>query len=249
MRAAIPLLPLLLFFSTPARATPVPPERFFPKSERQVFTLKYIDTTAGECELETLGPTTREGRAVLHFRATVRTSGLIGVVYPFKQTVDLFVDPVKAEPVFVDIRIEDRKKRQHTQIRLDPKTKRGEEIEDSTEPGEPSSHRRKQWDIPAEAQSLWSILTFLRLQPLAPGTKVAFPVAHDQKNAVFSADVESAENGAVRVKVLNSFTDVFYPNIKEQPLLWFSGDERRTLQRFEFKHRIGRVFAILRSGR
>jgi hypothetical protein len=245
-----------LTFSLSAFAAEPPACASIPANETLHYTLKFIDTTAGDCTMESLDVTSWQGKSARHFRATIKTSGLIGLFYPYHETIDLYADPATMNPLFVDINIKDRRKTQHTQIRLDETTLKGEEIEDSTEPGEPPHHRVKGWTMAANgSQSLFSILYFVRTRPLEPGTKVSFPVSHDEKNAEFVGEVVHTEPVAtgkgeregVLVKVSQSFANVFYASIKEEPQLWFSNDARRVPLRFEMKHRLGKVFAILRN--
>lgn len=230
-------------------------DAIYPPNESLLFTLRYIDTTAGECLFETLPATTWQGRPAHHFRATVRTTGLIGMFYSYFETVDLFFDREKQVPLYVDIHIHDRKKTQHTQIVLDGKTLKGQEIEDSTEPFEPVHHRVKNWSITPGAQSLFSILYFIRARELKVGSQVSFPVSHDEKNAVFLADVVDTEpvhtpkgdRDAMLLRILPSFTQNYYPSVQEAPLVWVSNDSRKTLLRFEFRNRHGKIFGILQN--
>ncbi|MBI3555041.1 MAG: DUF3108 domain-containing protein [Deltaproteobacteria bacterium] len=248
---------LLLLLVQPAHSSPERPETVTAHlHEKQVFTLKFIDTTAGECELETMPDSTWQSQPAQHLRATVRTIGFFRLFYPFTEVVDVYIEKAQGAPLFVDINIHDRDKLQHTQIRLDGKTLRGEEIEDSTEPGAPPNHRKKMWNITPGAQSIFSILPFLRMQALAPGSQVTFPISHDERNGNFHAEVLGAESihvaggdeNAVKVRVGKEFTDTFYDSsAREEPLLWFSNDSNKQLLRFEFKHRRGKLIAILKS--
>lgn len=243
-----------VFFSS-AWASPAPVESLYPPSESMLFKMKFIDTTAGECLLETLPPTAWEGRPALHFRATIKTIGLIGVFYSYNEVVDLYFDRERQIPLYVDINIHDRKKFQHTQIRFNTQNNSGEEIEDSTEPDSPAHHRVKNWSITPGAQSLFSIMHFLRTYELQQGSQVSFPVSHDEKNTTFAAEVIGMETiragksdrEAYILKVAPTFTHSYYPNVQEMPLLWVANDSRRALLRFEFKHRLGKVFGVLES--
>ncbi len=250
--ASLFLLPLQAAHSSPERPATVSNRG----TEKQTYTLKFIDTTAGECEIETLPLTSWQGQPALHLRATVRTVGVFRFFYPFSEVVDVYFDQTHAAPLFVDINVHDRDKLQHTQIRLDGKTLRGEEIEDSTEPGNPPNHRKKMWNITPGAQSVFSILPFLRMQALTPGSQVTIPIAHDERNGKFQADVLNAESihvaggdeSAVMVRVGKGFIDTFYDSSsREEPLLWFSNDANKRLLRFEFKHRRGKLIAILKA--
>lgn len=218
--------------------------------------MKFIDTTAGECEIETMAKSTWQNQPAEHLRATVRTVGFFRLFYPFTEVVDVYFDTIHATPLFVDINIHDRDKLQHTQIRLDGKTLRGEEIEDSTEPGNPPNHRKKMWSITPGAQSIFSILPFLRMQAMKPGSQLSFPISHDERNGSFHAEVlggqsvhvPGGDEKAVLVKVAKDFTDTFYDsNTREEPLLWFSDDADKKLLRFEFKHRRGKLIAVLKT--
>lgn len=231
------------------------PERLFEAQDRQVYTLKFIDTSAGEFELETLAPTNWNGRPAYHFRATVKSVGIFWWLYPFKQVADIYFDREKNIPLFVDIKINERKKRQNTQIRLDNSTLKGEEIENSTEPNQPANHRKKAWEIPKNAQSIFSVLHFLRLQQLATGKTVSFPVSHDEKNGLFEGEVlrtetikvPKGEKEALVVRVNHQFAQKFRNSIQDAPLIWLSNDKYKRLLRMEFKHRRGKVIAVLSS--
>lgn len=258
MRRLLSILSLVStsMFSTLALASLAPSERVFSLPERQVFALKFIDTTAGELELETLEPTTWQKRPALHFRATVRTVGFFKWIYPFTQIADIYFDRERAVPLQVAVDIEDRGKKQRTTIRLDNASLRGEEIEDTVEAGRPPSHRRKAWSISPASQSIFTVLHFLRLQQLAPGAKIEFPVAHDEKAGVFRAQVIRTEKipvprdgpqNALVVRVEQDFASKFRASIKDAPLLWLSDDGSKRLLRFEFKHRRGKVFAVLKT--
>lgn len=249
---------LLLFLAlTPAVASSSvqPPEKLFETRDRQVYTLKFIDTSAGEFELETLEPTTWKGRPAYHFRATVKSIGIFWWIYPFKQVADIYFDREKNVPLFVDISIRERKKQQSTQIKLDSAALRGEEIENSTEPDQPPHHRKKAWDIPKNAQSIFSVLHFLRLQQLAVGKTVSFPVSHDEKNGMFEGEVlrtetikvPRGEKEALVVRVNHEFAQKFRNSIQDAPLIWLSNDKHKRLLRMEFKHRRGKVIAVLDS--
>ncbi|MBI3541906.1 MAG: DUF3108 domain-containing protein [Deltaproteobacteria bacterium] len=113
------------------------------------------------------------------------------------------------------------------------------------------------WTMAAGAQSLFSILHFLRTQKLEPSTTVSFPVSHDEKNVTFAADVvkkervetfdRKEEREALLLKVHKSFAEGFYKNIRSEPEMWFSTDDRKRLLRFELPHRFGRVTGVLKT--
>src|SRR4051812_33033940 len=93
------LLLFSLLFAGSTYASPVPPDALFPTSEKLKFGLTFIDTTAGECLIETLPSTTWQGRPAHHFRATVKTVGLIRLMYPYTETVDLYLDRERITPL------------------------------------------------------------------------------------------------------------------------------------------------------
>lgn len=250
------LLPFLsLLGSATAYADTKAAEKILTTPDKQVFSLKFIDTSAGEFELETLPPLTFQGRPAYHFRATVKSVGIFWWIYPFKQVADIYLDREKQLPLLVDINIYDRKKVQLTKIRLDAAKLRGEELEDTTEPEGPKHSRRKAWDIPKNAQSIFSVLYFLRIQQLAVGGNVSFPVSHDEKNGTFEGEVlrtekikvPQGEKEALVVRVNHSFAQQFRSSIQDAPLIWISNDAQKRLLRIEFKHRRGKVLAVLQT--
>lgn len=229
------------------------PSEIFHVNDQQLFKLKFIDTTAGECLLETLAQTTWEGRPAHHFRATFRTVGFFKFIYPFVQVADIYFDREKAVPLIVDINTRDRKKVAKTQIRLDVKTLKGQEFEESTEPDRPFHKRHKLWNIEPGAQSLFTILYYLRMKQMNAGSQIEFPVSHDEKNGIFKANVVGlepvklprGERPAVVVRISREFLKSFRPSIQDEPTLWFSNDQQKKLLKFEFKHRLGKIFAVL----
>lgn len=237
----------------PTQAPTNGPNDVFVPGAKQLFKLKFIDTTAGELTLETLPKTTFEGRPAYHFRANVQTVGLIRLFYKFNQSADIYFDREKNQPIYVDVRTTDRKKIGRTQIRMNQGKLQGEELEESVDsPGEPKHERSKHWSITQDSQSLFTILSFIQLQNLAPGKKISFPVAHDEKNALFKAEVTGVEKihtpdgdkDALVVKVDHESASRFRSSIKDDPLIWLARDQHKTLLKFQFKHRRGLVFAV-----
>ena len=246
---------LMLSAPTAVLATPAPPEKLFSTPEKQVFSLKFIDTTAGEMELETLPSTEWQSRPAHHFRATVKTVGLFRWIYPFSQVADIYFDRERAIPLFVDVSLNDRTKTQRTRITLDSKKLRGEELEESKEENGAANFRRKSWAIPVGAQSIFSVLHYLRLQKLVVGQTITFPVAHDEKNGTLQADVLKAEmvkvpkgeRRALMVRIRREFVTKFRNSIQNEPVLWLTDDDQKKLLRMEFVHRRGKVIAILKT--
>lgn len=247
---------LMLAAPTAVLAGLTPPAKPFSTPEKQVFTLKFIDTTAGEMQLETLPSTQWQKRPVHHFRATVKTVGLFEWIYPFSQVADIYFDRERLAPLFVDVNLNDRAKTQRTQITLNSKTLRGEELEESKEPdGGAANVRRKTWAIPQSAQSIFSVLHYLRLQKLVAGKTISFPVTHDEKSGTLEAEVLRVEKikipkgevQALVVRIRREFVTKFRNSIQNEPLLWLSNDDQKRLLRMEFQHRRGKVIAILKT--
>lgn len=262
--AAIAAVSLVAKAASPAQV-PVPASKPAPKSSpkasaifvpgaKQLLKLKFIDATAGELLLETLEPTQWQGRPAHHFRATVRTVGLIRFIYPFTQSAEIYFDRERNQPLYVDVRTNERKKIGRTQISLDATKLQGEELEESVdEPGQPKHERKKSWAIVPHAQSLFTILSYIQLQNLRPGQQLSFPVSHDEKNGLFKVEVVrtekvrtlgGGEKEALVLRVDHESASRFRSSIKDDPLIWLSNDEQKTLLRFQFQHRRGLVFAV-----
>jgi hypothetical protein len=106
-------------------------------------------------------------------------------------------------------------------------------------------------DIPPDAHDLASALLRLRMESLAPGTHLEFPVFSGKKTFTLRADVEAREEidtpagrfRAVRVRVELGFEDKF--KTTRPAYLWVSDDERRIPLRGVADFAVGRITASL----
>lgn len=106
-------------------------------------------------------------------------------------------------------------------------------------------------DVPADVHDLAGALLQLRLQPLAPGEHVEFPVLSGSTLFTLVADVEGPENvetpagrfDTVRVRVRLGFTDGFAT--RRDAVAWFTRDARHIPVRASADFSIGTVTATI----
>ncbi|HET9597552.1 MAG TPA: DUF3108 domain-containing protein, partial [Anaeromyxobacteraceae bacterium] len=110
-------------------------------------------------------------------------------------------------------------------------------------------------DVPADVHDLASALYFLRLQPLAPGARYAYPVFSGKDTFLLEAQVEGHERvetpagafDALRVRVRLGFQDRW--KSKRDAQVWLTTDARRVPVRATADFALGSIDARLESYR
>jgi hypothetical protein len=223
--------------------------------ESQVFTTKFSGVSAGELTLESAPIAVVNKRRAYHFVARLTTNKVFSLFFKMNDQIHLYYDREKLVPLTSTIAIEESKKLSETRTLYDWEKRRADEWENSVDNHEPLKQRRKQWDLPAKAQSLLSSIFFLRAHRLAPGTKIEFPVSHDEKNFKFRAEVIRKETveaagqrfGTFVIKASKSFTEIFNKKANGDALFWITDDEKRRLIQFEVPLRWGTLVGKLKS--
>jgi len=113
--------------------------------------------------------------------------------------------------------------------------------------------KKLDWNIQAYSQNVISAVYYLRTFQYAVGKKLAFRVADEGKNIVFSGEVLRKEKLSTDIGELD--TIVVKPHITVDGaftpvgdvLVWLTDDDRKFLVRLETKIKIGTIVAKLKS--
>lgn len=220
----------------------------FKVGERIEFTIRYSAFEAGHFTFEVKPVKQIEGRPVLHFYISARTSSVFAWVYTLKDYAESFWDMKLRRPYLMKIYGEESRYIREVQTSFDWKKKQARYQAKILEIGKELDEEDKSWTLEhAEAQDIVSAIYYLRTKDLAVGKTFDLRVAEKGKDILVRAKVEKEVVLNTKIGKLKTF--VVKPTFsvdgswkqKGEMTLWITNDKYKTPIQFEAKIKLGTI--------
>jgi hypothetical protein len=225
----------------------------FRVGEKVVLELSYFGVTAGDLTLEVGNFAEVNGRKAYRFAARAVSRSIFAMVYAVDDWAETFVDYATMAPSTYALHVRESKQLREQRMYFDwPRLKA--HFWDKRIPKDSNIEEKKlDWDAQAFAQTLFSGPFYLRAFQLKPGKQLAFRVANEGNNYVFTGEVLRRE--AISTPAGDFNTVVVRPQIQLagvfQPmgeiLFWLTDDDRKFFVRIESKIKIGTIVGVATS--
>jgi len=225
----------------------------FKVGEKVTLDVTYFNIKAGEIDLSVKPFVEFNENKAYSFHVNLKSYSFFSRIYAVDDQASTYVDYETLKPYNLSITIKESKQLAETRTLFDWKTNKASYWKKryTEENGEEKSELS--WDIEDYSQNVISALYYLRTFQLVPGKKLAFRVADEGKNIVFTGEVLRRET--LKTKLGDFKTVVVRPSIEVdgafkpvgENLIWLTDDDRKFVVRIESKIKIGTLVAKLKS--
>jgi hypothetical protein len=161
----------------------------FRVGERVTFDVSYFNMTAGVIHLEVKPFVTVNGQKAYHFELNGNTTPFFSKIYEVQDRAVTYVRYDDLLPLSLQISIKESKQLGETRTFFDWKTQKASYWQKKIIKDKGERSKQIDWEIQPYAQNVISAVYYLRNFTLRPGKKLAFRVADEGKNIVFTAEV------------------------------------------------------------
>ncbi len=235
----------------PATAPTVPPSAppassalpFHP-GEKLTYVISWSNIVdAGTAVMEVRRATMDDGRDLLRFTSTARSTGILNVFYTVRDTIESLFDPTALQSISYRTDQRHGKRRKHSEILFDEEKGTATDIENGTS---------QTFDVPEHTQDALSSLYYLRTRKTFTVGKSHVISVHDGCKT-WSVEIKTlgrerikvpvGEFPAIKVKTYPKYEGVFMH--KGEIYIWLSDDDRRIPLLMKSSISIGSIVATL----
>lgn len=215
--------------------------------------MTYFNLTAGTMDLRVDPFVEVNGQKAYTFSVHLKTNSIFSRFYSVNDVAITHVDYETLVPRTHSISVKESKQLREIKSYFDFKKNKASYWETKVTKDKGEQSRKLEWDILPYSQNVISAIYYLRTFQLTPGKKLAFRVAEEGKNIVFTGEVLRRERIETEIGVLD--TVVVKPKIEVdgvfkpmgEVLIWLTDDDRKFPVRIESKIKIGTIIAKLKS--
>jgi hypothetical protein len=221
--------------------------------EKVIFDISYFNVNAGTLTMEVKSFVTVNGQKAYRFELSGRTNSFFSRIYEVDDRVTTYLSYEDMIPYSLQVSIKESGQLAEARTFFDWKAMRASYWQKriTKEKGERS--KKVEWDLLPYSQNVITAPFYLRAFKLEPGKKLAFRVADEGKNIVFTGEVLRREKLKTAIGELD--TIVVRPQVTAdgefkpigEILIWLTDDDRKFFVRLESKIKIGTIVAKLRS--
>ena len=225
----------------------------FRVGEKVTLDITYFALIAGHVDIEVKPFATVNGEKAYHFEVNAASNSFFARVYAVEDKAVTYVNYQTMRPYNLQISLKESKQLAEARTLFDWNKLEANYWQKriTKEKGEQS--KEKTWSIEGYAQNVISAAYYLRTFKLTPGKKLAFRVADEGKNIVFTGEVLRRETLTTAVGPMK--TVVIQPQVTVdgifspigEVLIWLTDDDRKFMVQLQTKIKIGSVVAKLRS--
>jgi hypothetical protein len=221
--------------------------------EKITLGLSYFKMTAGYMDLEVLPFVEVNGQKSYSFKVSARSNSFFSNFYAVDDFAMTYLDYESLLPFNFAITVKESKQLADIRSFFDWKKMKGHYWEKRVTADRGEKSKSLEWDIKPFSQNVISAVYYLRTFNLRVGKKIAFRVADDGKNIVFTGDVLRQEDLDTDIGVLK--TVVVRPTFEVdgafapvgEILMWLTDDDRKFLVRIESKIKIGTIVGKVKA--
>ncbi|MBX3022097.1 MAG: DUF3108 domain-containing protein [Bdellovibrionales bacterium] len=225
----------------------------FRVGEKVTLNLSYFNIVAGTMDIEVKPFAKVNGQKAYHFEVAAKSNSFFNRIYAVDDKATTYMSYDEMVPFNLVISIKESKQLAETRTLFDLKNNTANYWKKRITSDDKEESKKLEWKIAAYSQNVISAAYYLRTFKMEPGKKLAFRVADEGKNIVFTGEVIKREVLNTDIGKLNTVLivpqltvdGVFTPvgEIK----MWLTDDDRKFIVRMESKIKIGTVVAKLKS--
>ena len=221
--------------------------------EKVTLELSYFGVAAGDLEMELKGFSVVNGRKAYRFGARATSRSVFSMIYAVDDWAETFVDYETFVPSTYSLHVKESKQLREQRMYFDWTKKMAYFWDKRVTKEDGVEEKKLEWATELYSQTIFSGPFYLRSFQLVPGKKLAFRVANEGKNYVFTGEVLRRET--ITVPAGEFKTVVVRPKIQLdgnfQPmgeiLFWLTDDDRKFFVRIESKIKIGTIVGVARE--
>lgn len=225
----------------------------FRVGEAVTLSMTYFNITAGDMILKVNPFVEVNGRKAYTFAVDLKTNSIFSRFYSVNDKASTHVDYETLLPYDHQISVKESKQLREIKSFFDFENNKASYWETKVSDDKGEESKKLEWNILPYSQNVVSAAFYLRTMALKPGKKVAFRVAEEGKNIVFTGEVLRRENLKTDLGTLK--TVVVKPEIEVDGvfkpmgdlLIWLTDDDRKFIVRIEAKIKIGTIIAKLKK--
>jgi hypothetical protein len=225
----------------------------FRVGEKVTFNVSYFNIVAGTITIEVKPMAEVNGLKSYHFEVSGRTNSFFSKIYEVDDKVTTYMSYDDLTPLNLQISIKESKQLAETRTFFDWKTMKASYWQKRITKENGETSKKLDWDLLPYSQNVVSAAYYMRVFKYDLGKKLAFRVADEGKNIIFSGQVLRKEKLETEAGTFD--TIVVRPDIKVDGefkpvgdiLIWLTDDDRKFLVRIESKIKIGTLVAKLKS--
>lgn len=217
----------------------------FQVGEVVVHDVNYFKISAGELRMKVEPFAMVNGRKSYNFAVEIKTKSLFDSFYSVDDRVETFVDYEDLLPRAFHLKVRESGQIRDARMAMDIAKNQATFWEKKVTKKDGESEKKVTWDVLPYSQNVYSAIFYLRNFTWEIGKQVAYRVANDKDNLVFSAVAVRKEVLNTKIGKLN--TIVLKPNVTLKGqfksigdnYVWITDDERKYIVRIESKIKIG----------
>lgn len=221
--------------------------------EKVTFDVSYFNMTAGVINVEVKPFVMVNNEKAYHFELNGQTTSFFSKIYEVQDKATTYLRYNDLVPLSLAISIKESKQLGEARTFFDWKTMKASYWQKKIVKDKGERSKQIDWEVKPFSQNVISAAYYLRNFQLKPGKKLAFRVADEGKNIVFTAEVLRREKITTPLGELD--TVVVKPQVTADGafkpigdiLIWLTDDDRKFLVRLESKIKIGTIVCKLKS--
>lgn len=225
----------------------------FRPGEKVTLAVSYFNIVGGNATLETKPMVEVNGKKSYQFEVDVKTNSFFKHIYSLDDSAITYLSYDELIPESLQISLKESKQLAEARTFFDWKTMKASYWQKKVTKEHGEESKKVEWDIKPYTQNVISAAFYLRTFQFAVGKKLAFRVADEGKNIVFSGEVLRKEKLSTDVGELDTW--VLKPKITVDGvfapvgdiLMWLTADDRKFLVRLEGKIKIGTIVAKVKA--
>lgn len=225
----------------------------FRVGEKVTLDITYFALIAGHVDIEVKPFAQVNGEKAYHFEVNAFSNSFFSRVYAVEDKAVTYVNYQTMRPYNLQISLKESKQLAEARTLFDWGKLEANYWQKRITKEKGEQAKEKTWKIESYAQNVISAAYYLRTFKLTPGKKLAFRVADEGKNIVFTGEVLRKEVLHTAMGKMN--TVVIQPQVTVDGIfspigevfIWLTDDDRKFMVQLETKIKIGSVVAKLRS--
>ncbi len=225
----------------------------FRVGEKVTLDITYFNIVAGTMEIMVKPMVEVNGQKAYHFELHAETNSFFNRVYGVNDTATTYVSYEELIPLSLSITLKESKQLAEARTYVDWKTLKASYWQKRVTKEHGEQSKKIDWQVLPFSQNVISAVYYLRTFSYREEKPMAFRVADEGKNIVFSGEFVRRER--LRTAAGEFDTIVMKPKVTVDGafapvgdiLFWLTDDERKFIVRIESKIKIGTLVAKIKS--
>jgi hypothetical protein len=225
----------------------------FKPGEKITLSVNYFNVSAADVVFQILPFKMVNDREAYHLQVNIKTNRTFSMFYSVDNSAETYLDFETLIPQTLTYHANETKRQKESKTFFDWDKSEATQWRHEVTKDHGDDKKKVTWPLQPYSQNMLSALYYLRTFTLTPGKKLAFRVADEGKNYVFTGEILRREEidtpvGKLKTVVLRpQFTVQGSFSPSGESLIWLTDDDRKMIVRVESKVKIGTLVAKLKS--